>query len=90
MTNLDKLRELDRYADVIIFKNMEFPNALIGISSNNRAVYDFDLMVRDAMDELKCSETEAIEYIEYNTLRALPYGGPRGPIVMYNMESLML
>lgn len=90
MTNLDRLRELDEYGDVIIFENMDFPNALIGISSDDRAIYDFDLMVRDAMDELKCSETEAIEFIEYNTLRALPYAGPRGPIVMYNMESLTL
>ena len=28
-------------------------------------------------------ETEAIEWIEYNTIRALPYAGDQAPIVMY-------
>jgi hypothetical protein len=28
-------------------------------------------------------EIEAIEWIEYNTIRALPYMGPEAPIIVY-------
>ena len=38
-----------------------------------------DWLVReDGMDV-----DEAVEWIEYNTIRALPYAGPDAPIVMY-------
>ena len=33
------------------------------------------------------SSEEAIEFIEYNTIRALPYAGEKCPIIMYPMEN---
>ena len=36
---------------------------------------------------VKCSEYEAIEFIEYNTLRALPYFGDMAPIIMYDISN---
>lgn len=30
-------------------------------------------------------EEEAIEWIEYNTIRAIPYAGEKAPIVMYDL-----
>ena len=38
------------------------------------------LMKQDNMDE-----TEAVEFIEYNTIRALPYVGDGAPIIMYKL-----
>lgn len=32
------------------------------------------------------SDEEAVEWIEYNTMRALPYFGERAPIIMYPLE----
>ena len=31
-------------------------------------------------------ETDAIEWIEYNTIRSLPDAGEKSPIVMYALE----
>ena len=73
------------FEDVIIFSNYSFDDALIGVSEDYRAVYDFDLMVEWLMNEENISDVEAIEYIEYNTIRSLPYIGDKAPIIMYKV-----
>ena len=45
MSNVEE-RILDAgYEDVVIFSNEDYDSALIGMSDDNRAIYDFDLMV---------------------------------------------
>lgn len=58
---------------------------LIGVSSDGRAIYDFDLMVQWLMEQDNMDYTDAVEWIEYNTIRSLPYVGDGAPIVMYNL-----
>ena len=60
-----------------------FDNSIIGTTFDGRAVYDYDKMVKELMADEHWSEDEATEWIEYNTLRALPYMGNDGPIVAY-------
>lgn len=71
------------YEDVLIFKNYSYDDALIGVSEDNRAIYDFEKMVQWLIHTEKCTTEEAIEWIEYNTIRALSYMGENAPIVMY-------
>lgn len=73
------------YENVIVFANDDFEDALIGISDDNRAIYDFDLMVEWLMKQDNMDQTEAAEFIEYNTIRALPYIGDGAPIIMYKL-----
>ena len=73
------------YEDVVIFSNDSYDDALIGVSDDNRAVYDYELMIKWLMDNEQFTETEAIEWIDYNTIRALPYAGDKGPIVLYKL-----
>ena len=63
--------------------NYSYDDALIGVSHDGRAVYDYNLMVDWLIKEEEWSDNEAIEWIEYNTIRALPYMGADAPIVMY-------
>ncbi len=67
---------------VVVFDNPSFDNSIIGFSADDRVIYDFDLMVRELMADNNWNEVEAIEFIEFNTLRALPYIGENAPIVM--------
>ena len=71
------------YEDVIILENYSYDDALIGVTEDGRAVYDFDRMVRWLVDTEGFTDEEAIEWIEYNTIRALPYMGEEAPIIMY-------
>ena len=73
------------YEGIKFLTNYSYDTALIGVTTDDRAVYDFDLMVQWLMDEEGCTEEEALEWIEYNTNRALPYMGADGPIVMYRL-----
>lgn len=74
------------YDDVIILKDYGYDDAIIGITDDNRAVYDYDKMVKWLMDEEGFTAEEAIEWIDYNTIRALPYMGDEAPIIMYPIE----
>lgn len=74
------------YEDVIIFSGDSYDDALIGISEDGRAIYDFDLMVEWLVENDNLTAEEAIEWIEYNTIRSLPYVGDKAPIVMYSLE----
>jgi hypothetical protein len=73
------------YEDVVIFDNPSFDNALIGVSEDNRAVYDYDKMVIWLAITWAISREEAVEFIEYNTIRALPYY-ENHPIVMHRLQ----
>ena len=84
MTASERLADYG-YEDVIIFSNPGYDDALIGVTEDNRAVYDFDKMVDWLCRNEGFTETDAIEWIEYNTIRALPYAGPQAPIIMYRL-----
>ena len=74
---------LKGYEDVIILENYGYDDALIGVTDDNRAVYDFDKMVDWLCETEEFSYTEAVEWIEYNTIRALAYAGDKAPIIMF-------
>lgn len=74
------------YEDVLLFENFSYDDALIGVSEDGRAVYDFDKMVAWLMEEEGWTMDDATEWVEYNTIRAIPYMGPGAPIVIYTIE----
>lgn len=84
MTAKERLLEAG-YEDVIVFENFSYDDALIGVSEDNRAIYDFDLMVEWLCEKEGFSQEEAVEWIEYNTIRALPYSWGPPPIIMYKL-----
>ena len=75
-------------SDAVVFDNHAYDNSIIGISLDGRAIYDFDKMVKELMMDECWEETDAIEWISYNTLRALPYAGEKRPLVVYGDEYL--
>ena len=74
------------YEDVVYLTNYSYDDALIGISEDNRAVYDYDKMVKWLMETEGFTEIDAIEWIDYNTIRALSYMGEKAPIIMFPIE----
>ena len=73
------------YDDAVVFENPDYDEAIIGISSDGRVVYDYDLMVECLMQEDGMDELEAMEFIDYNTIRAAEYISD-GPIVMFRLR----
>lgn len=85
MTKRELLCEMG-HEDAVVFDNPEFDSAIIGISDDNRVIYDYDKMVAHLMDIDDMEMIDAIEFIDYNTLRAYPPPDRGdGPIVMYGL-----
>lgn len=60
----------------------EFEEALIGITTDNKAVYDYSKIVEVLVERDKMTTEEAVEYVDYNVLRAIPYMGEYCPVVI--------
>lgn len=59
---------------VSMFENPAFVNAIVGFDVHHKkVVYDYDKMVECLMEEDEMSYDEAVEFIDYNTLRTVPY-----------------
>ena len=79
--NLELRAELPE--DAIVFDNMSYDGSIVGVTTDGRVVYDYDKMIEELMEDVEWSYEEAAEWIDYNTIRALPYAGENAPIIMY-------
>lgn len=73
------------FEDVIILKDFSYDSALVGVSDDGRAIYDYDLMIEWLMEENGWSAEESIDWVCYNTMRAIPYMGEGAPIIMHRL-----
>lgn len=73
------------YEEAVVFDCPDYDEAIVGVSEDGRVVYDFDIMVHCLRINEGMSEMEAIEFIEYNSIRALPYV-ENAPIVMNRLR----
>jgi len=90
MANYCEDNALEESEQPLIFDNHAYDNSIVGISNDGRIVYDYSSMVQEFMNDEDCSEEEAIEWIEYNTMRSLPYAGAMGPIIITsNVEDIL-
>lgn len=64
---------------------LDFPDAIIGITTDNALVYSMKKMVEPLENEGMNNE-DAIEYLYYNTLRTLPYMPEVRPVVLDDID----
>ena len=74
------------YEGIKYLTNYTYDDALVGVSEDGRAIYDYDKMIKWLMEEEDWNYEEAAEWVDYNTIRALPYMGNDAPIIMYKLE----
>lgn len=80
---IDKLVEYGVVAeDALKFESPSFDSAIIGVDYFGRLIYDYNQMIIDFMETEGVTEEEAIDFIDYNTIRSLPYFGKKAPIIM--------
>lgn len=98
MTRQDILDELESRGleDTIFLDDPTFEDAIIGITEDGHLIYNYDSMVNNLVDNytkegLNEDEayTSAIEWISYNTIRAIPYMKSYGkePIISYSFDT---
>ena len=69
------------YEGVIIYENPSYDTAFIGVTKDNRAVYDYDLMVEYLVTDksYKMTYEEAVDFISYNS----SYDQENYPVIYY-------
>lgn len=87
MTNREILSDAG-YEESIVFENPDYDSAIIGVTDEGNVVYDFWKMVDHLMKQDGMEMLEAVEFIEYNAVRALPYAGEGAPIIMTMLKDL--
>lgn len=86
---LDTLKEwlCERdYEDTVVLESPDYLSAIEGVSEDGRLIYSYDKMVEHLMQVENMSCEDAMEFIDYNTIRALPYAGEKAPIISYSIE----
>ena len=75
------------YEDSIVFESPSYTNAVIGISDSGQVCYSYEKMALCLIEEDGMTYEDAIDFIDYNTVRALPYCNPseNRPIIIYDL-----
>ena len=91
----DTIQDEDVLDQMIILEGDEFADGVIGITNDNHVVYSYERLVqslakayRDENQTDEEAELAAMEWIDYNTIRSLPYMEKEGlaPVIMFELE----
>ncbi len=67
----------------VVFKHFDFSTAIVGISRDDRVIYDYEKMIEHLINYENMTAEEVIEYIDFNI--SSPMGGDKKwPVIMYS------
>lgn len=72
--------------DTVLLDGPEFDGGLVGVTTDGRLVYSYDKLAEALCEANRWSREDAIDWIEFNTIRSLPYIGARAPVVMNDLD----
>lgn len=73
--------EAQEYSETTFFENPSFVKAITGITDSGQLIYNYDMMIAAAMEEEGWDVDGAVEWIDFNTIRTIPYMGNCCPII---------
>lgn len=85
---METLEQLEKFFDergiegTGYFTDPDFVTAIIGMTLDERLVYDYRKMVEFLTECDGMEESEAMEFIDYNTIRSIPYMGDKAPVIV--------
>lgn len=65
--------------------NADYLTAIVGVDIEGRLVYSYEKMIEWLMDKYGWDEEGAIDWIEFNVLRSIPYMGRLSPIIIHEV-----
>ena len=67
----------------LVFDNPAYDNSIIGQTFDGRAIYDVEAMAEELAADDEITVEEAMDFIDYNAIRSLPYAGEKAPVVVH-------
>ena len=83
----ETLHELE-HDESVVFENPDYVSAIVGMTEDGRVVYSYDKMITHLVETDGMTEEDAIDFISYNTERAIPYAGAMAPISFIQFPAL--
>jgi len=71
--------------DTIMLEPSYLDNAIIGITDEGQLIYSYEKLIDCFSKNEDMTYEEAIEWVDYNTIRALPYFGEKRPLISYEL-----
>ena len=68
--------------DSMVFDNPAYDNSIIGISLDGRVIYAYELMVAELMSDNDWSETDCMDWIDYNSTQGISSCENKLPIIV--------
>lgn len=72
----------ERELEIALMDSPSFDSSIVGITDDGRLAYSYSSMVLELQKDENLDPEAAIEFIDYNTIRALPYMGENAPIIL--------
>ena len=76
---LDNVMEPD---EIVLINDEALNESLVGVSSDMRAIYDYEKMAEELAEHYGYELVDARDYIDYNIIGSLSTMGRRAPIIM--------
>jgi hypothetical protein len=67
----------------LVFDNPAYDESIIGQTFDGRAIYDIEKMANELSTDDDIPIEDAMDFIDYNAIRSLPYAGDKAPVVVY-------
>ena len=94
MNNLELKEKLKEYVldeeildKIVVLEGDEYADGAIGITEDNRVAYSYSNLV-ESLARVYGTEEDAIEWLDFNTLRSIPYIESQGllaPVIVYEI-----
>ena len=75
------------YENLIVVENPDYDDSILGVSHDDRVVYDYDKMLECLIDKEGMDLEAAMDFISYDTIRSIPYAGENAPVVMFGIQA---
>ena len=74
------------FKDAVVLESPDYLSAIVGVSDDGRVIYDYEKMAQCLMETEGMDYEEAMEFVNFNTLGAVPYMGDKRPIILNKIE----
>ena len=85
MSDLEEILLDNGLEGAAYFVDDDFDTAIIGYTDDGRLVYSYDEMVEWYKNKYEVDDITAMEWLDYNTVRTVPYMGATKPIIVYSL-----
>ena len=76
----------DRFGGFALFEPEYYDDGIVGVTDEGNVVYSYEKLAEALMEHDGMTYEEAVEWLDYNTVRSVPYMGEFKPIIIYDIE----